>query len=240
MGSISSNDLLGPFGEDGPFNRMKQRNVVTTTLLVGLGFVLIVLVQAVGRGYRLPGNNQGYEPVQPIAYSHRLHAGELGLDCQHCHSGADESQTAGIPPAATCMNCHRFISAPYNVVRAEDAAASEEKRPPQRVVSPEIGKLYDAMALTESATPDPGKTPFPIEWVKVHSLPDYVSFDHSAHVTMGVECRSCHGEVQTMERVRQVSDLSMGWCVNCHRDVNAEGVNGKKVDAPLDCVACHH
>jgi hypothetical protein len=95
------------------------------------------------------------------------------------------------------------------------------------------------MALTHEMKPDSTKKPTPIEWVKVHNLPDFVYFNHSAHVTAGVECQTCHGEVQTMERVRQVNDLSMGWCVNCHRDANANGVKGKKVYASTDCITCH-
>lgn len=219
---------------------MKKQSVANVMLVLSSLLVGMILVQAIWQNYRLPGNNQGYEPVQPIAYSHRLHAGELGIDCQHCHAGVDESQTAGIPPASTCMNCHRFISAPINVVRAEDEAATKEQRPPRRVVSAEIQKIYAALGLNDELKPEPAHAPTPIEWVKVHSLPDYVSFDHSAHVTAGVDCQTCHGEVQTMERVRQVSDLSMGWCVNCHRDANVEGVNGKRVQASTDCVACHH
>jgi len=99
---------------------------------------------------------------------------------------------------------------------------------------------YAAFGLREDLSPDPGSDRPPVEWIKVHSLPDYVSFDHRAHVSASVDCQTCHGEVQTMERVRQVSDLSMGWCVNCHRDVNRDGFKGRKVDAPIDCVACHH
>jgi hypothetical protein len=219
---------------------MRSQSVITGTLVLALLLVGSLLTQALWHNYRLPGNNIGYEPIQPIAYSHRLHAGELGVDCQHCHTGASRSPTAGIPPSSTCMNCHRFVSAPINVIRAEDEAAVKEQRPPRRIVSREIAKVYAAMGLNDEPTPDPTRDARPIEWTKVHSLPDYVSFDHSAHVNSGVECQTCHGEVQTMERVRQVSDLSMGWCVNCHRDANAHGIKGKKVQAPTDCIACHH
>jgi len=126
------------------------------------------------------------------------------------------------------------------VVRAEDEAAAKENRKPRRIVSAELKKLYDALGLDEELKPDPSKPQTPIAWVKVHSIPDYAYFDHRAHVNANVECQTCHGQIQTMERVRQVSDLSMGWCVNCHRDANTSGVKGKKVNAPLDCVACHY
>jgi hypothetical protein len=137
------------------------------------------------------------------------------------------------------MNCHRFVTAPFDVVKAEDAAATKENRKPRRIVSAELVKLYDALGVDSSMTHRPGAPMRPIEWVRVHRLPDYVYFDHRPHVNAGVPCQQCHGEVQTMERVRQVSDLTMGWCVNCHRDANARGVNGKPVNASTDCSTCH-
>lgn len=213
--------------------------ITTYTLLVALFFSLLVLMQRAG-GFRLPGNQQGYEPAQPIAYSHRLHAGELQIDCLYCHSGAETSRHAGIPPASTCMNCHRFVSAPWGAVRAEDEAAQEEKREPRRIVSPEIAKVYAAMGLNEEGQRDPNARPRPVEWTKVHNLPDFAYFDHRAHVNAGVACQTCHGPVETMERVRQFETLSMGWCVNCHRDANAKGVQGKAADASIDCATCHY
>ena len=213
--------------------------ITTYTLLVALFFSLLVLMQRAG-GFRLPGNQQGYEPAQPIAYSHRLHAGELQIDCLYCHSGAETSRHAGIPPASTCMNCHRFVSAPWGAVRAEDEAAQEEKREPRRIVSPEIAKVYAAMGLNEEGQRDPNARPLPVEWTKVHNLPDFAYFDHRAHVNAGVACQTCHGPVETMERVRQFETLSMGWCVNCHRDLNATGIQGKPVDASIDCATCHY
>ena len=219
---------------------MRKQSILTVVLAVGICLVSVLLFQAVSSGYRMPGNNQGYEPIQPIAYSHRLHAGELRLECLHCHAGAEISQTAGIPAASICMNCHRFVTAPINVVREEDDLAQKEKRAPSRIVSPELGKLYAAVGLDQDLTPREDGGTVPVEWIKVHSLPDYVSFDHRAHVAVQIDCQTCHGEVQTMERVRQVSDLTMGWCVNCHRDSNRDGVKGARVDAPIDCIACHH
>jgi hypothetical protein len=188
----------------------------------------------------LPGIQQGYEPVQPIAYSHRLHAGELQIDCQYCHSGAETSRHAGIPAASVCMNCHKFITAPLGAVRAEDDLAQKENRRAGEVVSPEIAKLYTAFGLGQDRQPAAAGGAQPIEWVKVHNLPDYVYFDHRAHVNVGVKCQTCHGPVETMERLRQAEDLSMGWCVNCHRDATESGVAGQAVNASTDCVTCHY
>jgi hypothetical protein len=213
--------------------------LATIYLSVALVLSLTIFIGSYTQAYRLPGNHEGYEPVQPIAFSHRLHAGELGLQCLHCHSSAALSKNAGIPSTNVCMNCHKFVTAPVLDVRAEDELAAKENRKPRRLISPEIKKIFDAMGLDEELKRDESKSPAPIEWIKVHNLPDFVYFNHSAHVTAGVECQTCHGEVQTMERVRQVNDLSMGWCVNCHRDVNKNGVKGKKVYASTDCITCH-
>lgn len=218
---------------------MMSNRVVTIVLLVGVVFSLLALAPKVGL-LHLPNNNQGYEPVQPIAYSHRLHAGEMQISCTYCHFGTETSRHAGVPPANVCMNCHRFVTAPLSMVRAEDELAQKEKRAPRQVISPELATLYDALALDGKMQPAAGKLARPIEWVKVHNLPDYVYFDHRAHVAAGVTCQKCHGPVETMERVRQVEDLSMGWCVNCHRDVNKTGVAGKRANASIDCATCHY
>lgn len=222
--------------------------IVTLVLVVAVGFSAAGLVAQLG-SIHLPGNQQGYAPEQPIAFSHRLHAGELQIDCHYCHTGAGRSRHAGFPAASTCMNCHQMITAPLGAVRAEDDAAQKENRKPRPIVSPELKKLYDALALGEApgsrASEPPAeaaeaKQPRPIEWIKVHNLPDHVYFNHSAHVNAGVACQRCHGAVETMERVYQVEDLSMGWCVNCHRDVNRTGVGARRVHASIDCVVCHH
>lgn len=208
-------------------------------LLVGLVFTSF-LVAAYRHEFVLPGNNRGFEPPQPIRFSHRLHAGELEIACLYCHSSAEKSRHAGIPPASTCMNCHRFVTASFADVQAENRAALKEKREPRQVVSAELRKLYDALALGPDLKPDPSKTPKPIEWVRVHDLPDFVFFPHHRHVMAGVACQKCHGPVETMERVRQDLHLSMGFCVNCHRDVNEGGLEGKAVHASTDCVVCHY
>ena len=231
---------------------------LTLVLVTALAFSLLVLVPKF-TAYALPGNQRGYEPAQPIAFSHRLHAGELQVQCLYCHSGAERSRHAGIPATTVCMNCHRFVSAPLGAVRAEDAAAKKEGRETRRVVSPEIQRIYDALALNDQMKPDPAKQPQPIQWIKVDNLPDFVYFDHRPHVNAGVACQKCHGPVETMERIRQVEDLSMGWCVNCHRTVDRAGLDGKgnftsapapaaqgskpvthRVYASTDCSTCHY
>ena len=207
----------------------------TLTIILGLALVLstISLLRLLA-GVRLPGNDQGYSPRQPIAYSHRLHAGELEIPCLYCHSGAEKSRHAGIPSANVCMNCHKFVSAPFLDVKAE-----AEGRAPKPEVSPEIRKLYDAIGLDEKLKPDPTRTLRPIEWVRVHKLPDFVYFDHRPHVAAGVDCRRCHGAIETMERVQQVESLSMGWCVNCHRH-ESENEPAAQVRASTDCGICHY
>ncbi len=206
---------------------MKSR-ILTIVLGFGVAFSLVLLASRAAM-FHLPGNQQGYEPVQPIAYSHRLHAGELQIQCQYCHFGADTSRHAGIPPASVCMNCHKFVTAPLGAVRSEDELAEKEQRAPRPVVSAELRKLYDAVNQAR-----------PIAWNRIHSLPDFAYFDHRAHVNAGLACQQCHGPVETMERVRQVSDLSMGWCVNCHREANRNGIVGRRVNASTDCSTCHY
>ncbi|MGB6043559.1 MAG: cytochrome c3 family protein [Pirellulales bacterium] len=216
-----------------------QQRVITVVLLVGLFFGLAVLVSATS-GWRLPDNQQGYAPVQPIDYSHRLHAGELQMDCRFCHSAAQSSRYAGIPSSDVCMKCHNFVTAPFDVMQQEMRLADAEKRKPKRIISPELKKLYDSLALNDELQPIEGKTPTSIPWVRVHNLPDYACFNHQAHVTAGVTCQHCHGPVESMERVQQFSTLSMGWCVNCHREANQNGINGQPVHAATDCTVCHH
>ena len=213
--------------------------IMTVVLLVGLFFSLLALVPGI-RGLRLPGNQQGYAPLQPIAFSHRLHAGEMQISCLYCHSGAEKSRHAGIPAASVCMNCHKYVTAPLGAIRAEDESAKKEKRQRHHIISPELQKLYNALALDEKMQADSAKQPTLIAWMKVHNLPDFAYFDHRGHVDAGVTCQQCHGPVETMEKMRQVEDLTMGWCVNCHREANRVGVAGKTVQASTDCATCHY
>ena len=189
----------------------------------------------------LPGLNQGYAPEQPIAFSHRLHSGELGMRCQYCHSGVEKSRHAGIPSASTCMNCHKFVTASSKAMGGRQRAP-EESPNPSRPVSQELSKLYLAFGFDPKTMEwDERRAGKPIEWIRVHSLPDFVHFDHRSHVNAGVGCERCHGPVETMERVSQWSDLTMGWCVNCHRDVTKgriASLEGRS--ASIDCSVCHY
>lgn len=204
-----------------------RNRILTIALVVAVLFSALALVPRV-RAMRLPGDNTGFEPDQPIAFSHRLHAGELAISCHYCHSTAERSRHAGIPASSTCMNCHRFITAKRADVRAEEELAKKQGRKPRPVMSPEVKKIYDSV-----------KTQEPIRWARIHQVPDFVYFDHRPHVAAGLECQKCHGPVETMERVRQVSTLNMGWCVNCHRGRDGTMVRGVPVKASSDCSVCH-
>ena len=152
-------------------------------LVVGGGAVYVALLAAYGASPT--ALNVGYQPVQPVENSHRLHVGELGMDCRYCHNTVMDAAKAAVPPTQTCMNCHSMVR------------KDSEK----------------LLLLNESYT-----TGLPIPWVRVHDLPDFVYFDHSAHVNRGVGCVSCHGRVDKMEVVYQAERLSMGWCLECHRE----------------------
>ncbi len=190
---------------------------------------------------RLPGNDEGHAPVQPLAFSHRVHAGDLGMDCFFCHSGAERSRHAGIPALSVCMKCHQHVTAGWGEVVTERERAQAEEREPRRVISSELAKLYAALALDDELLPLPDSEPRSIEWVRVHGMADFVFFDHSVHVARGVSCQTCHGPVQSMERVRQHSSFSMGTCVTCHRSStpDAAGPNRWRSHASTDCVTCH-
>ncbi len=220
---------------------MQFMKLRTTSVVLSVALVFAVLILfAAAASSRLPGDHRDFEPSQPIAFSHRLHAGELQIGCAYCHSGAEKGRHAGLPAASTCMNCHQTVTDTWSNVRAADELAQKEKRPAERTVSPELKKLYEILAVDEKLQPDPHQQAESVPWVRIHDLPDYVYFDHSAHVHAGVSCQQCHGPVETMERVRQVERLSMGWCVNCHRDANQHGVAGREVKASLDCATCHY
>ncbi|MFH2055804.1 MAG: cytochrome c3 family protein [bacterium] len=172
----------------------------------------------------------GYRPQQPVKYSHKLHAGDLGIDCRYCHNFVEVSATANVPPTQTCMNCHKLIG------------TDNEKLLPVR---------------------ESWSTGRPIEWVRVHMLPNYAYFDHAAHLRAGVGCASCHGRVDNMEVVQQAKPLSMSWCLECHRDPDqhlrphseltnmgwtppadqaefAKRVKAEKqINPPVDCSGCH-
>ena len=163
------------------------------------------------------GVDQDYAPVQPIHYSHRIHAGSNGIDCKYCHSSARVSKNAGIPSLNVCMNCHK------NIAEVSDTTATEDYS--KAFYDKEIQKLYKAVGWDQSTQKYTGKTE-PVKWVRIHNLPDFAYFNHSQHVTVaGIECQKCHGEVQTYEIQKQFAPLTMGWCIDCHRktDVKMEG-----------------
>ena len=198
-----------------------------TTVVLATAFVVSLVTLSIA--WRSPGNNQGYEPVQPIAFSHKLHAGDMQIACIYCHGGIETSRYAGIPALSTCMNCHKSVTMSF--------VAQQQ---PKAVESSELRKLYDSLALDKALAPTAGQLPKPIAWQRVHQLPDFVYFDHRAHITVEVTCQQCHGPIDTMDRVRQVETLAMGWCVNCHRDASRTGMAGKPVHASIDCVTCHY
>jgi len=213
--------------------------VLTVILVIGVIGGLLVWIPTAAT-YDISRGNQGYEPSQPVAFSHALHAGDLAVPCLYCHWGAQTSRYAGIPPARVCMNCHRIVTARFGAVLVESQTAQKEQRLPRRIVSPELEKVYAALALDENMQRDSSKPLKPIVWNLIYTIPDFVYFDHRAHVGVGVPCQRCHGPVETMERMRQDVTINMGWCVNCHRDANLTGVAGRKVAASTDCSICHH
>lgn len=186
-----------------------------------------------------PGDQAGYSPDQPIAFSHRQHVAELEIGCRYCHGGGVSRAAAGMPSVADCMSCHRFVLAASQAVKDEQWAAAREGRPVARVVSAEIQKILRASGLDEHLQPVPGLLPEPIPWVKVVRVPDFVFFSHGAHGRVGVECAECHGPVETFDRMRVDRSLTMGFCVDCHRRTTRTGINGRQVRASVDCTACH-
>jgi len=197
------------------------------------GGLLLVSVTVIA-GFWYFGSPQysdvGYRPRQPIPYSHKLHAGDLGIDCRYCHSNVEISPVANVPPTQTCMNCHKIIL-------------------------PQSEKL---LPVRESWSKQE-----PIQWIRVHKLPDFVYFNHSAHLNAGVGCADCHGNIAQMEVVTQKQPLSMSWCLDCHRNPDmhlrpreqltnmswtppadqkefAERVRKEKqIASPTDCSGCH-
>lgn len=160
------------------------------------------------------GVDQGYAPIQPIHYSHRIHAGENGIDCKYCHSSARESKHSGIPSLNVCMNCHK------NIAEVAPETATEEYS--KEFYDAEIQKLYAAVGWDPAKQAYTGKTQ-PVKWVRIHNLPDFAYFNHAQHVTVaGVECQTCHGPVEEMEIMYQHSPLTMGWCINCHRETDVK------------------
>ena len=162
------------------------------------------------------GVDQDYAPIQPIHYSHKIHAGDNGIDCKYCHSSARTSKSAGIPSLNVCMNCHK------NVSTFEGDKDSTYVEYTKEFYTAEIQKLYDAVGWDKDKQMYTGKTK-PVKWVRIHNLPDFVYFNHSQHVTVGgIECQKCHGPVENYEIMKQFAPLTMGWCIDCHRETNVK------------------
>ena len=174
--------------------------------------VALILILIVYGGYATVdwgvhlGRQQGYQPDQPIKFSHALHAGTHKIDCQYCHQTANKGKNSNIPSLNTCMNCHKNIS----------------KGP--KYGTEEIAKIYAAVGWDPvTKTYANAASAKPVEWVRIHNLPDHVYFNHAQHVNAGkVQCQTCHGPIETMEQVYQYSPLSMGWCINCHRQTEVQ------------------
>lgn len=209
----------------------KKANKLPFVSLGALLVLSVALIGAVWYYFSPEFTDVGYAPEQPVPYSHRLHVGQLGMDCRYCHTNVEMSPHANVPATETCMNCHSQI-------RTESLAL---------------------LPVRESWA-----TGGAIEWVKVHHLPDYARFSHAVHVNNGVGCETCHGRIDQMEVVRQAEPLSMGWCLECHRQPelylrpdeqvttmgyvqprdfvrrNLERIRVEGIQPPTNCSACHY
>ncbi|HUX60735.1 MAG TPA: cytochrome c3 family protein [Ignavibacteriaceae bacterium] len=187
-----------------------KKSLLDYILRVRLPITLFIIIASFTVTYfatRAERDNVGYSPVQPINFSHKLHAGEMKIDCQYCHTGVELSRHAMVPPPHTCMNCHSIA----------------------KKDSPEIKKLT-AYYMEQK----------PIPWVRVHKVPDFVYFNHSVHVNMGIKCESCHGDVAQMDRIVQVHSFAMSACLNCHRNAKEKLPYLKNIkNGPENCYACH-
>lgn len=209
----------------------KWANEVPKQLMLGVIIFATVSVAGVWYYFSPEYTDVGYAPEQPVAYSHQLHAGDLDIDCQYCHTGVENSKTAKVPSTQTCMNCHSQI----------------------KTDSPKLEKVRQSW-----------KTGKPVEWVRVHNLPDYAYFNHAAHVNVGVGCETCHGRIDRMKVVHQKEPLSMSWCMDCHRNpekyvrpksevttmgyqpdedqikLGKELVSKNNINPPTNCQTCHY
>ena len=243
----SLKESLGQETETVPETLISQTNLFLANninkLFVGL-FVMIVVLKFVFDSLMGVGVTTNYQPEQPIAFSHKIHAGDNGIDCNYCHSSARTSKHSGIPSANVCMNCHANITSGTTTGTVE------------------IQKIYDAIGYDpDTRTYIEGYDQKPIEWVRIHNLPDLAYFNHSQHVTVGqLECQECHGAIEEMDVVKQDSELTMGWCIECHREteVKMEGNDyytsmhekmkvkyaGEKITVDkmggLECGKCHY
>jgi cytochrome c551/c552 len=239
-----------PSPEPIPFYRNKA--------YIALGSIILFLIGGfyVFQGAQGLGRSKDYQPEQPIYFAHSVHAGVNQVNCQYCHSGAAQGKHSNIPSVNVCMNCHMGINeyAKGPKLYREDGSEVDG--------TAEIQKLYQYAGWDPAAKKYNGKGK-PIEWIRIHNLPDHVYFNHAQHVNAGrQQCQTCHGEIQKMGEVYQHSDLSMGWCVNCHRETKVqfaenkyysiyekfhEDIKNKKLDSVtvekiggLECQKCHY
>ncbi len=198
-----------PSVEPVPFWKNKSYIALITVVLFVIGGYLT------SKGAMGLGRSKDYQPEQPIYYSHKVHAGINQINCQYCHIGVYQGKQATIPSVNICMNCHMAI----NEYKGEKIYNEEGQ---EVNATAEIKKLYKYAGFEEGKPWDASKAK-PVEWARIHNLPDHVYFNHSQHVKAGqVACQTCHGEIQKMDEVKQFTDLSMGWCINCHRTTQVQ------------------
>lgn len=186
--------------------------VIAPLAVLGLGLVSFGYMYYVDNKYWMVG----YEPQQPVDYSHQIHVGKLGMDCRFCHTHVEESYHSNVPATATCMNCHT----------ADEATD-------QAMLSSDLWKKHktNKNLVTLRASFQSGE---PVQWRRIHKIPDYAHFPHAAHVNAGISCYSCHGRVDQLEVVRQNHSLAMGWCLECHRAPEKHLVDNKgQMGAPV-------
>jgi hypothetical protein len=211
---------IGEVGEgvaDGPstmFNRAFDRRV-----RIAMGVIAASLTIFIGFGVYVnwPSNREaGYMPEQPLDYSHKTHAGDLGIECQYCHSNAAKGPHATVPPISTCMKCHLEV----------------QPKGPDGKLKPGVATLLDHWNNKK-----------PLAWTKVNDVADFVYFDHSRHVLKEIECQECHGPVETFEHMKRQHGLKMSWCIDCHSqpEKKPDGKGGfiMGLKAPINCATCH-
>ncbi len=208
----------------------KWTNRIPLAIGVGVPVAAVAVIAAVNYWFSPRYTDVGYRPVQPVPFSHQVHAGQMGMDCRYCHTTVERAAHAAIPATATCINCHRII------------------KPDSEGVKPLLASFDNNE---------------PMHWVRVHQLPGYAYFDHRVHLAAGVGCATCHGRINQMERVRLSAPLSMGWCLECHRnpgpnlrpvseitnmawDAKTAGYDWqtnpkrtRKLEPPQNCSGCH-
>jgi hypothetical protein len=208
------------------------------------GFIALAAAATILSAYSGASSSEGRQPDQPINFPHPQHVKTLGMNCLYCHYSANKSPDPGMPAVGTCMGCHTLIgpNRPAIAAKAADSAGPAEPARPARK-SEDLAKLASYWDKKQ-----------PVPWVRIHKVPDYVNFPHMRHVTAGVTCQSCHGQVQDMEKVYQKNSLNMGWCVNCHvngyqpaEGARLAGVTPTAADlaapprkARYDCSSCHY